>query len=321
MDMRKLGRSQLFIAPLMLGGNVFGWTADQPTSFAILDAFVDAGFNAVDTADVYSRWVPGHKGGESETVLGAWIKASGKRDKIVLATKLGMDLGDNNKGLSAAYMVKAVEASLRRLQTDHIDLYQSHLDDAETPLDETLEAYGKLVSAGKVRVIGASNYGAPRLGEALKVSAAKHLPRYESLQPLYNLYDRAGFEGALRDLCIAEDVGVISFYGLASGFLTGKYRTEADFSKSPRGMGQKRYLNDRGLKILAAMDQVSAAHGATNAQVALAWLIAQPGVTAPIVSATSLTQLSDILGAVRLKLTAEDLKALDAASAPEAVGA
>ena len=319
MDMRKLGRSGISVAPLMLGGNVFGWTADEATSFAILDAFVDAGFNAVDTADVYSRWIPGHTGGESETVLGAWIRASGKRDKIVLATKLGMDMGGENKGLSAAYMVKAVEASLKRLQTDHIDLYQSHRDDAETPLDETLEAYGKLVSAGKVRAIGASNYDAARLGEALKVSAAKHLPRYATLQPLYNLYDRAGFEGPLRDLCIAEDVGVISFYGLASGFLTGKYRTEADFSKSPRGMGQKRYLNARGLKILAGLDTVSAAHGATNAQVALAWLIAQPGMTAPIVSATSLTQLADILGAVRLKLTAEDLAVLDKASAVEAV--
>jgi aryl-alcohol dehydrogenase-like predicted oxidoreductase len=305
MDMRKLGRSDLSIAPLMLGGNVFGWTADQATSFAILDAFVDAGFNAVDT------------GGESETVLGAWIKASGKRDRIVLATKLGMDMGGEDKGLSAAYMVRAVEASLKRLQTDHIDLYQSHRDDTETPLDETLEAYGRLVSQGKVRVIGASNYDAARLGEALKVSAANHAPRYETLQPLYNLYDRAGFEGPLRDLCIAEDVGVISFYGLASGFLTGKYRTEADFSKSPRGMGQKRYLNDRGLKILAGLDKVSAAHGATNAQVALAWLIAQPGVTAPIVSATSLAQLTDILGAARLKLTAEDMGVLEAASAVE----
>jgi aryl-alcohol dehydrogenase-like predicted oxidoreductase len=317
MDMRKLGRSDLSIAPLMLGGNVFGWTADQATSFAILDAFVDAGFNAVDTADVYSRWIPGHTGGESETVLGAWIKASGKRDRIVLATKLGMDMGGEDKGLSAAYMVRAVEASLKRLQTDHIDLYQSHRDDTETPLDETLEAYGRLVSQGKVRVIGASNYDAARLGEALKVSAANHAPRYETLQPLYNLYDRAGFEGPLRDLCIAEDVGVISFYGLASGFLTGKYRTEADFSKSPRGMGQKRYLNDRGLKILAGLDKVSAAHGATNAQVALAWLIAQPGVTAPIVSATSLAQLTDILGAARLKLTAEDMGVLEAASAVE----
>jgi aryl-alcohol dehydrogenase-like predicted oxidoreductase len=317
MDMRKLGRSDLSIAPLMLGGNVFGWTADQATSFAILDAFVDAGFNAVDTADVYSRWVPGHTGGESETVLGAWIKASGKRGRIVLATKLGMDMGGEDKGLSAAYMVRAVEASLKRLQTDHIDLYQSHRDDTDTPLDETLEAYGKLVSQGKVRVIGASNYDAARLGEALKVSGANHAPRYETLQPLYNLYDRAGFEGALRDLCIAEDVGVISFYGLASGFLTGKYRTEADFSKSPRGMGQKRYLNDRGLKILGGLDKVSAAHGATNAQVALAWLIAQPGVTAPIVSATSLAQLTDILGAARLTLTSEDMGVLEAASAVE----
>ncbi|QUD89888.1 aldo/keto reductase [Phenylobacterium montanum] len=314
MQKRKLGRSGLSIAPLMLGGNVFGWTADEKTSFAILDAFVDAGFDAVDTADVYSRWVPGHTGGESETVIGAWLKASGKRDRIVLATKLGMDMGGDNKGLSAAYMVRAVEDSLRRLQTDHIDLYQSHRDDAETPLDETLEAYQRLIKAGKVRAIGASNYDAARLGEALGVSAAKSLPRYESLQPLYNLYDRSAYEGPLQDLCVKEEVGVVCFYGLASGFLTGKYRSEADLGKSPRGRGAKRYLDARGLRILAALDAVGAETGASPAQVALAWLMAQPGITAPIASATSVAQLEEILGAARLSLSADQVKALTAAS-------
>jgi aryl-alcohol dehydrogenase-like predicted oxidoreductase len=321
MEHRAIGRSDLKIAPLMLGGNVFGWTADQDTSFAILDAFVGAGFNSIDTANVYSRWVPGHAGGESETVLGAWLKARGGRDKIVLATKLGMDMGGENKGLSAAYMVRAVEESLGRLQTDYIDLYQSHADDADTPLDETLEAYGKLITQGKVRVIGASNYTAPRLAEALEASQDKGLPRYESLQPLYNLYDRSGFEGPLQDLCVKEQVGVICFYGLASGFLTGKYRSEADLSKSPRGRGAKRYMDARGMAILAALDEVAKAQSATPAQVALAWLMAQPGVTAPIASATSVDQLTEILGAARLKLDAAQLDALNAASAPAPVPA
>ena len=321
MNKRKLGRSGLSIAPLMLGGNVFGWTADAATAFAILDAFVGEGFNAIDTANVYSRWIPGHVGGESETVLGEWLKARGGRDKVVIATKLGMDMGGDNKGLSAAYMVRAVEESLGRLQTDHIDLYQSHTDDAETPLDETLEAYARLIQAGKVRAIGASNYTAPRLAQALKVSGDKALPRYETLQPLYNLYDRAGFEGALQDLCVAEEVGVIPFYGLASGFLTGKYRSEADLGKSPRGRGAKRYLDVRGLRILAALDQVAAALSATPAQVALAWLMAQPGLTAPIASATSVEQLTEILGAARLVLDAEQLAVLNTASAAEPVAA
>ena len=315
MEKRKLGRSGLAIAPLMLGGNVFGWTADQETSFAILDAFVGSGFDAIDTADVYSRWVPGHVGGESETVIGAWLKARGGRDKVIIATKLGMDMGGDDKGLSAGYMVRAVEDSLRRLQTDYIDLYQSHRDDAETPLDETLEAYGRLIQAGKVRAIGASNYDAPRLAEALKVAGDKALPRYETLQPLYNLMERKGFEGPLQDLCVKEEVGVIPFYGLAAGFLTGKYRSEADLGKSTRGRGAKRYLDARGLGVLAALDAVAAAQSATPAQVALAWLLAQPGLTAPIASATSVDQLAEILGAVRLKLTPEQVKALSDASA------
>jgi aryl-alcohol dehydrogenase-like predicted oxidoreductase len=317
MEKRRLGRTDLRIAPLMLGGNVFGWTADAAASFALLDAFVDAGFNAVDTADVYSRWVPGHVGGESETLIGQWLKARGGRERIVLATKVGMDLGGGNTGLSAAHITASVEASLKRLQTDYIDLYQAHRDDADTPLDETLEAFSRLIAQGKVRAIGASNYGARRLDEALGVSRARGVARYESLQPLYNLYDRAGFEDALRDVCLREEVGVICFYGLASGFLTGKYRSEADLGKSPRGGGVKRYLDPRGHRILAALDAVAQARAATPAQVALAWLMAQPGVTAPIASATSLEQLHDILGAARLTLDAGDLAALTAASALE----
>lgn len=317
MDKRQVGKSELHIAPLMLGGNVFGWTADEATSFRILDAFVDAGFNAIDTADVYSRWAPAG-GGASEKVLGAWFKASGKRDKVVLATKLGMEMGEGMKGLSAKYMVEAVEASLQRLQTDVIDLYQSHRDDADTPLEETAEAFDRLVKAGKVRVIGASNFDAGRLNAALDLSEQKGLARYESLQPLYNLFDRAAFEKELQKVCVDRQVGVIPFSSLASGFLTGKYRSADDFGKSPRGGRMGRYLDDpRGQAILKALDEVSAGYGATQAQVALAWIIAQPGLTAPIASATSVEQLNDILGAARLKLSADDLAKLDKASAPK----
>ena len=249
MEMRKLGRSDVAIAPLMLGGNVFGWTADEKTSFAILDAFVDAGFNAIDTADVYSRWVPGGAGA-SEKVIGAWLKASGKRDKVIIATKLGADMGDDGRGLSAAYVAKAVEASLTRLGTDRIDLYQSHRDDPDTPQEETGEAFAKLVAAGKVRVLGASNFDAGRLRSANAIAEANDWPRYETLQPLYNLYDRSPFEASLEAECLAEEVSVIPYYGLASGFLTGKYRSEADLAKSQRGRGAKRYLNERGMDIL-----------------------------------------------------------------------
>jgi aryl-alcohol dehydrogenase-like predicted oxidoreductase len=317
MELRRLGRSELKIAPLVLGGNVFGWTADQATSFAVLDAFVDAGFNCVDTADVYSRWSPAGAGA-SETVLGAWFKQGGKRDQVVLASKFGMEMGEGRKGLSARYMVEAVEASLQRLQTDRIDLYQSHRDDPDTPQEETVEAFERLIKAGKVRVIGASNFEPARLKSALDVSAAKGVTRYEALQPLYNLYDRAGFESGLQQLCIDEEVGVIPFYGLASGFLTGKYRSPEDLAKSPRGGGVKRYLDARGLRILASLDKVAAARGATPAQVALAWVCAQPGLTAPIASATSVAQLEELMGAARLRLTAEDLAGLDEASAPDA---
>ena len=316
MPLRPLGRSGLQVAPLALGGNVFGWTADEKASFAVLDAFVDAGFNLVDTADIYSNWVPGHAGGESESVIGRWFKSSGKRDKVVLATKLGKPMGEGRSGLSRRWMRQAVEDSLKRLQTDRIDLYQSHDDDAGTPLEETMGAFAELIREGKVRAIGASNFTASRLAEALAVSARLGLPRYETLQPLFNLADRAPYEAELQPLCVAEGVGVINFYGLARGFLSGKYRSEADLGKSPRGGGVKGYLNPRGHRILAALDAVAARHGATPAQVALAWQMAQPGIVAPIASATSVAQLQELLGAATLVLTAEDRHALDIASQP-----
>lgn len=299
----------------MLGGNVFGWTIDEPTSFQILDAFVDAGFNFIDTADIYSTWVPGHTGGESETIIGNWLKRSGKRSKIVLATKIGMQMGSGKKGLKKAYILEGVEDSLRRLQTDHIDLYQSHEDDASTPLEETLGAYAQLIKEGKVRAIGASNYSADRLAESLKISREHGLPSYQSLQPKYNLYDRAEYESALEPLILKEGLGVIPYYGLAAGFLTGKYRSEADLSKSPRGAGNKKYLTDRGFRILAALDQVAKAHNATPGKVALAWLIARPGITAPIASATSLEQLQDLVDATTLKLDQPSIDLLNQASA------
>lgn len=315
-DYRELGRSGLQVSPLAFGGNVFGWTADEATSFSLLDAWVDAGFNFIDTADVYSTWVPGHSGGESETVIGKWLKHSGKRNRVVIATKVGMPMGPDKKGLKPAYIRQAVEDSLRRLQTDHIDLYQSHDDDVDTPLAETLAAYGELIKAGKVRAIGASNYSAARLAEALEVSASNGLPRYESLQPLYNLYDRAAFESELAPVCIKHGVSVINFYTLAAGFLTGKYRTAADAGKSKRGANTTaKYLNERGLRILAALDTVAARYGSTPAQVATAWLMAQPGVTSPIASATSLAQLAELVAATRLMLDAQAMAALNQASA------
>jgi len=301
----------------MLGGNVFGWTADQETSFAILDAFVDAGFNAIDTADAYSRWVPGHQGGESETVIGAWMKARGPsiRDKVVIATKLGVDLGQGRSGLSKARIAQAAEESLQRLQTDHIDLYQAHRDDEATPLEETLEGFAELIAAGKVRAIGASNYSAARLAQALETSARLGLPRYETLQPLYNLVERPAYEAELRAVCGAEDLSVIPYYSLASGFLTGKYRAEADLSKSPRGGAAKKYLSAQGRKVLEALDDIAAQYNATPAQVALAWLMVQPTIAAPIASATSLEQLGDIMKAASLSLSTADLASLDSASA------
>ncbi len=316
MQLRSLGRSGLQVSPLCFGGNVFGWTADEATSFALLDAWVDAGFNFIDTADVYSRSAPGHTGGESESVIGRWLKRSGKRHHIVLATKVGKDMGDGKVGLRPAYIRQAVEASLQRLQTDHIDLYQSHDDDTTVPLADTLGAYADLIRAGKVRAIGASNYSAARLQEALQTSERLGLPRYESLQPLFNLYDRAVFEDALQPLCVQQQVGVINFYALAAGFLTGKYRTAADAAKSARGANTTaKYLNDRGLRILAALDAVAQRYNATPGQVAVAWQMMQPGITAPIASATSVAQLHELVTATQLQLDSDALAQLDAASA------
>lgn len=315
MQLRSLGRSGLQVSPLCFGGNVFGWTADEATSHSLLDAWVDAGFNFIDTADVYSRWAPGHQGGESEAVIGRWLARSGKRDQVVIATKVGMDMGEGRVGLKAARIREAVEASLRRLGVDCIDLYQAHKDDEETPLEETLEAFARLIEAGKVRAIGASNYSAARLAEALQTSARLGLPRYESLQPLYNLSDRAGFEAELQPLCMKEEVGVISFYALAAGFLSGKYRTAEDAAQSPRGKNVvAKYLNERGLRILAALDEASHALGKPVSQIAVAWVMARPGITAPIASATSVEQLQSLVEATRLQLPAEVMAKLDAAS-------
>jgi aryl-alcohol dehydrogenase-like predicted oxidoreductase len=316
MEKRKLGRTGLEIAPLVFGGNVFGWTADEATSFAMLDRFIDAGLDAIDTADAYSRWVPGHQGGESETIIGKWLAADrSRRSRVTLITKVGVDLGPGKKGLSEKRILAAVEDSLRRLQTDVIDLYLSHYPDADTPIEETLGAYDKLLKAGKVRAIGCSNYDAAGLRAALDAAAARQLPRYDVLQPEYNLFDRSGFENGLRELCIAEGLGVITYYSLASGFLSGKYRSEADLGKSARGSRVAQYLNPRGMRILDALDRVAQAHGAKPAEVALAWLIAQRGVTAPIASATSTAQVESLIRSVSLSLTPEELRALDEASA------
>ena len=314
MKKRKLGNSGLEVAPLALGGNVFGWTVDEPTGFKLLDAFIAAGFNLVDTADIYPRWVPGNQGGESEAIIGNWLKQSGKRHEVIVATKVGMDMGDDKQGLSKDHILRSADDSLRRLQTDYIDLYQSHKDDPDTPLEETLEAYAQLIKAGKVRTIGASQYSAARLAEALDVSKRLGIPRYESLQPLYNLYDRAAYEAELEPLCVDEGLGVINFYSLAAGFLTGKYRSEADLSKSQRGGTVKKYLNERGFRIVDALDQVAAQYQSTPAQVALAWLTARPSITAPIASATSLEQLNDLVEATKLELGQAAIDVLNQAS-------
>jgi aryl-alcohol dehydrogenase-like predicted oxidoreductase len=316
MQLRKLGQSDLTVPPLCFGSNVLGWTVDETTAFALLDALLEAGLNFIDTADVYSRWVPGHVGGESETIIGNWMKARGNRARVILATKVGMEMAEDRKGLKPAYIRQACEDSLRRLQTDRIDLYQSHADDADTPQEDVLETYDRLIEAGKIRVIGASNFSAARLSEALKLSAEHGLPRYESLQPEYNLYTRSGYEAELEPLCRANEVGVISFYGLAAGFLTGKYRSERDLGKSPRGARSiARYLNERGFRILEALDTVAEDNDVAPGQVALAWLMARPGLTAPIASATSLAQLNELIAATRLVLSASDIAKLDAASA------
>lgn len=322
MLVRSLGRSGLEVAPLALGCNVFGWTADEATSFSLLDEFVGAGFNLLDTADAYSRWVPGHAGGESESIIGRWLAARGPamRRRVLIATKVGSDMGEAGKGLSAGYVAAAFERSLRRLQTDYVDLYQVHRDDPATPVEETLGAFDRLVRAGRVRAIGVSNMEADRLEESLAASARLGLARYESVQPHYNLYDRAGFEATLAPLCRRAQLGVIPYYALAAGFLTGKYRTVADAPRGPRAPGALKKLDARGLAILAALDEVAAGLGATPSQVALAWLVAR-GVTAPIASATSVAQLRELLAFTRLSLDDEALARLDLASAPAAAGA
>jgi aryl-alcohol dehydrogenase-like predicted oxidoreductase len=314
MQHRQLGRSPLAVAPLAFGGNVFGWSADEKRSFELLDLFVDSGFNLIDTADVYSAWVPGNHGGESETIIGKWLKRSGKRDRVLIATKVAK--WAEHKGLSPMNIQQAVEGSLKRLQTDHIDLYQAHEDDASVPLHETLGAFARLIEQGKVRVIGASNYGADRFAEALQVSARHNLPRYECLQPEYNLMVRGDYEKQLEPLVLKERIGVINYYALASGFLSGKYRSEADLGKSAaRAAAVQKFLNPRGMGVLAALDEIAKAHRATPSQVALAWLMARPGITAPIASATSVEQLNELMGAVRLQLGQDEIARLDAASA------
>lgn len=312
---RKLGSSGLDIAPLVFGGNVFGWTADEATSFALLDAFVEAGFDAVDTADAYSRWVPGHSGGESETIIGKWLKARGRRDHVKILTKVGSDMGQGHNDLSPAWIETAVEASLRRLQTDYIDLYQTHWPDPKTSQDETLRALDKLVQAGKVRAIGASNHSAQQVSEALDISQREGLAAYATIQPHYNLYSRDTFEGGLQDLAVQKGLGVITYFSLESGFLTGKYKTVDQIAGTKREGMLKDKFDERGVRILAVLDAVAQKNEATSAQVALAWLLAQPGVTAPIVSATSTEQLADTLKAATLKLSDEDLAELTEASA------
>lgn len=314
MKLRALGKTGIDIAPIVFGGNVCGWTIDEKQSFAVLDAFVAAGFNAIDTADSYSTWVPGNKGGESETIIGNWLKARpGMREKVAIFTKVGSDLKQpGQKGLSARWILEEVDRSLSRLGIERIDLYFSHWPDPATPYAETLGAYQKLLAAGKIRAVGASNLNAAQLGEALEVARAHALPAYQVLQPEYNLYERSVFEGDLAALCQREGIGVVTYYSLASGFLTGKYRDAADLAQSQRGKGiGERYLNARGTALLAGLDAVAARHGATPGEVALAWLIAQPGVTAPIASATTPGQVASFARAAALELTAEDLAALD----------
>lgn len=313
MEKRRLGQSDLHTAPLCLGGNVFGWTLDEGAAFRILDEFVAAGFDFIDTADVYSTWVPGHVGGESETIIGKWFRQRGNRSRVILATKVGWQMPPDGGGLSRTYIMRAVEDSLRRLQTDYIDLYQSHVDDADTSLEETLGAFGDLIRQGKVRAIGASNYSAARLTQALDL-AQRGLPRYDSLQPLYNLYDRADYESELGPLCVKRGVGAITYFSLASGFLSGKYRSAPDLTGRARAPRVEKYMNPRGMAILGALDEVAAAHASTPASVALAWLMGRPGVVAPIASATSSAQLAALVAAAHLKLDPASIERLNQAS-------
>jgi aryl-alcohol dehydrogenase-like predicted oxidoreductase len=315
MQKRKLGNSNIEISPLVFGGNVFGWTADQERSFSLLDAALDAGIDTIDTADVYSAWVPGNSGGESETIIGKWLKARGQRDKVIIATKVGARMGSGEKGLSAAWITKQVEASLQRLNTDYIDLYQAHRDDPDTPLEETLQAFATLIRDGKVRTIGASNYSAARLQQALDTSDALGLPRFESLQPEYNLVARTAYETELEALLRERGLGVITYYSLASGFLSGKYRSKADTEGRARGDRVQRYLDQGGLRVLDALDAVAGRHGANPTQISLAWLLARPSVTAPIVSASRVEQIADLRAAADIELSAQDIAQLDQASA------
>ena len=315
MEMRKLGNSDLKVSPLMFGGNVFGWTVDEAMSFKLLDAWVDAGFNFIDTADVYSIWAPGNKGGESETILGKWLSKNGNRNKVIIATKVGMEMGPHKIGLSKPYIMRAVEDSLHRLQIDCIDLYQSHKDDPDTPLDETMEAFAELIKHGKIRYAGASNYTAERLQQALSISKQLGFPLFQSLQPIYNLYDRFEYEGELEKTCVENGLGVISYYSLAAGFLAGKYRNQESVDNSARKVRIEKYWNERGWKILDALDRVAAKLNSTPGKIALAWVLARPSITAPIVSATNLNQLNDLFEATKLKLDNESLKALNEASA------
>jgi len=316
MEKRQLGQSSLHVYPITFGGNVFGWTADEAMSFKLLDAFVAAGFNFIDTADAYSRWHPGNKGGESETIIGNWLRVRGNRDKVIIASKLGIEIIPGKQGLSRKYMMRAVEDSLRRLRTDYIDLYQSHRDDPDTPIEETLSAYGDLIKQGKVREIGASNFSASRLADSLKLSKERGLPRYQSLQPQYSLVERAEFEGPLEDLCLKEKIGVIGYYSLASGFLTGKYRSKADAEGRARASRVTKYLTDYGFGVIAALEDVAKRYSARPVQIAVAWLIARPSVTAPIVSATDLDQLAEVLRSAEIKLDAAAIEQIDAASKP-----
>jgi aryl-alcohol dehydrogenase-like predicted oxidoreductase len=314
MQKRKLGSAGPEVPVICLGGNVYGWTLPEADAFRQLDAAVDAGLNFVDTADVYSRWVPGNQGGESETIIGKWFAKSGKRKEVILATKVGMEMGDGKKGLKATYIRQAVEDSLRRLQTDYIDLYQAHKDDPETPLEETLEAFDELVKQGKVRYIGASNYSGARLAEALQTSQKHGFANYISLQPHYNLVERPAYETDLLPVVEKYQLGVIPYFSLAAGFLTGKYRSQQDAEKTKRGAMVQKYLNDWGFGVVAALDEVANAKGSTPARVALAWLLAQPGITAPIASATNETQLADLVEATKLKLDAESIQKLNEVS-------
>ncbi len=314
MEKRKLGSTDMMVSPLCFGGNVFGWTIDEQQSHKLLDAVTDAGINFIDTADVYSTWAHGGEGGQSETIIGNWFKKSGKRDSVIVATKVGKEMGPAKKGLSKAYITKAVEDSLKRLQTDYIDLYQSHDDDRDTPFEETLSIFGDLIKQGKVRAIGASNYNAQRLQESLEVSRANNLPAYQTLQPLYNLYDREAYEKELEAVCVENGLGVINFYALASGFLTGKYRTQEDLATTRR-QSNKKYFNERGFKILKGLDDAAAQYNANPAQVAIAWLIARPSITAPIASATSIEQLQDLIKATELKLDNNAIGIISKASA------